>query len=65
MNIPPGQNAFTYKPTEVFSKADKREFSYTNRGVAGGAKRALQQKGIAVYGLHTKPENAPTEYRKK
>ena len=65
MNIPPGQNAFTYKPAEVFSKADKREFSYINRGVAGGAKRALQQKGIAVHGLHIKPENAPLKYRKK
>lgn len=48
MNIPPGQNAFTYKPTAVFSKADKREFRYTEQGKAGGAKRAMQQKGMAV-----------------
>ena len=65
MNIPPGQNAFTYKPANVFSKADKRDFRYTEQGKAGGAKRAMQQKGIAVHGLHIKPENAPLKYRKK
>lgn len=65
MNIPPRQNAFTYKPANVFSKEEKREFSYINRGVAGGVKRAVEQKGIAVYGLNTKPENAPAKYRKK
>lgn len=65
MNIPPGQNAFTYKPTDVFNKAEKRDFSYINRGRAGGAKRAMEQNGTAVYGLNTKPENAPAKYRKK
>lgn len=65
MNIPPGQNAFTYRPTHVFSKAEKREISYTNRGLKGGVKRALQQKGTAVHGLNTDPTKAPAKYRKK
>lgn len=65
MNIPPGQNAFTYKPKEVFTKEERVAFGYSLRGVNGGAKRAMAQKGQAVYGLKSNPDNAPPERRKK
>lgn len=63
MRIPPGQNAFTWKPKDVFNKEERREFDYAQRGVAGGLRSARRHKGSVVYGLKSNPDNAPAEYK--
>lgn len=60
--IPKGQNAFTWRPPEQFTADDRKRQGHN--GVAGGKKRAMQQRGMAVLGLKSDPARAPVRYRR-